>query len=204
MAKLLFVNACVRPRGVSRSLALADAFLEEYRLAFPQDEVDEVSLLELAPKPVTGDLFDRRERLKDQNAWDAPEFEQARRFAQADWIAVAAPMWELSFPAQLKAYIEQISVPGVTFGPGANPTGCMGLCRAKKLWYFTTRGGEYQGEWSSMDLAGVEWPALCRFFGIAQFESVYAEGLDAVPPQEQEQRMQEAKEKARCAARRRN
>lgn len=44
-----------------------------------------------------------------------PLFRYAKQFAQAADIVVAAPYWDLSFPAILKVYLEQICVTGLTF-----------------------------------------------------------------------------------------
>ena len=60
-------------------------------------------------------------------------FELARQFAAADQIVIAAPYWDLSFPAALKQYFEQINVLGITFA--YTPEGVpKGLCRARKLY----------------------------------------------------------------------
>ena len=40
-------------------------------------------------------------------------FRYARQFAAADKIVIAAPLWDLSFPAQLKVYLENIYVTGI-------------------------------------------------------------------------------------------
>ena len=64
----------------------------------------------------------------------------ARAFAAADEIVVAAPYWDLSFPAAVNTCLEHVTVPGVTFSYGADG-GPVGLCRAKRLFYVTTAGG---------------------------------------------------------------
>ena len=40
-------------------------------------------------------------------------FDLASQFQQADEIVIAAPYWDLSFPAILKLYLENIYVTGV-------------------------------------------------------------------------------------------
>lgn len=42
-------------------------------------------------------------------------FKYAHEFANADLIVIAAPFWDLSIPALLKVYIENIAVDGITF-----------------------------------------------------------------------------------------
>lgn len=97
----------------------------------------------------------------------------AEQFAQADEIVVAAPYWDLSFPAILKVYLERICVSGVTFhyvGDQAE-----GLCRAEKAVYVSTAGG-YVGERH----LGEEYVRTLfqQMFGIPAFTTVRCEGLD--------------------------
>lgn len=188
---LLYVDACVRKN--SRTRELAEAFLTAYRAAHPQDTVDVARLTEMNIHCVLGEEFERREALKSEGKTDAPEFAEARRFARADGIVVAAPMWELSFPAILKAYIETVSVPGVTFGYGEGDTGCVGCCKASRLLYLTTRGGVYTGAASELELGEKEWKALSEFFGIPGFDSLFVEGTDLFPREEVAARMKQAK-----------
>ena len=51
-------------------------------------------------------------------------------------------MWNLSIPAILKAYIDYISVSGITFKYTSN--GSVGLLNDKKAVHIVSRGGEYE------------------------------------------------------------
>ena len=80
--------------------------------------------------PTVDEAFlEKRDRLLREGDFDNPVFAYARQFAQADEIIIAAPFWDLSFPAVLKSYLEQINVVGITFRytPEGIPEG---LCRA--------------------------------------------------------------------------
>ena len=77
--------------------------------------------------------------------YDAPMFQLARQFSQAETIVIAAPFWDLSFPAALKQYFEQISVAGITFKYTEEGVP-IGLCKADKLFFVTTAGGNYVPE----------------------------------------------------------
>ena len=50
-----------------------------------------------------------------EGAFEDPMFDLARQFAEADVIVIAAPYWDLSCPAMLKQYLEQVNVVGITF-----------------------------------------------------------------------------------------
>lgn len=175
--KLLFVDCCISQRGPdSRTRALADAFLKAFRAARPEAKIETVppeALLAL--KPFAPDMLDDRDALVGVGAWDAPVFELARQFRGADRIVVAAPFWDLSFPAALRTYIEYISANGLTYHYEAD--GCHGDCRAERLAYLTS-GGDFERE----DSVGVlHWRQLAAMFGVGRFDYVFAGGLDVDP-----------------------
>ena len=105
---ILFINACVREN--SRTLVLAKSIMKDM-----VGEISEVKLSLEDIKPLDRELLEKREGLIAGGAFDDPMFRYAKQFAQADEIVIAAPFWDLSFPAMLKIYIEQITVSGITF-----------------------------------------------------------------------------------------
>lgn len=126
------------------------------------------------PPPSGGRARDR-DALAAVGAWEAPVFDLARQFRGADAVVVAAPFWDLSFPAALRTYIEYISANGLTYHYESD--GCHGDCRAERLVYLTS-GGDMERE----DSVGVlYWRQLCAMFGIARFDYVFAGGLDLDP-----------------------
>ena len=164
---LLFINACVR--ADSRTKRLADCLLSALG-----EPATELRLAELSFPPVDEAFLQKRDQLLAERNYDHPMFDLARQFAAADTIVIAAPFWDLSFPTTLKAYLEQINVVGVTFRytPEGVPEG---LCRAKKLYYVTTVGGDYFPE--AFGFGYVE--ALAKnFYGIPEVELIKATGLD--------------------------
>ena len=122
-------------------------------------------------------MLNERDALASVGAWDAPVFSPARQFRAADAIVVAAPFWDMSFPAALRTYIEYISANGLTYH--YDETGCHGDCRAERLVYLTS-GGDFERE----DSVGVVyWRQLAAMFGVPRFDYVFAGGLDALPDQ---------------------
>ena len=102
-------------------------------------EITEVNLNLENMEPLNRTTLQKRERLLREGELDDPMFRYAKQFAEADEIVIAAPFWDLSFPAKLKIYMEQITVSGITFRYiNGRPSG---LCRAKRLTYITTSGG---------------------------------------------------------------
>lgn len=162
---ILFVNACVREN--SRTLKLAKSILSNL-----SDEITEVNLNKEELPPLNRELLEKRDRLLRSKSTDDPMFRYARQFASADEIVIAAPFWDLSFPAILKVYMEQITVAGITF-EYIDGKPC-GLCKAKSLTYVTTSGGPIFADF------GYEYvKALAKsFYGIDQTKAYRAMNLD--------------------------
>lgn len=161
--KLLYVNCCISSHEVSRTRLLADTFLDAWQECHAADEIEVVDLRQMALQPLLQDNLPAHEAAQTPGNEMAPEFALARQFAAADRIVIAAPFWELSYPAQLRLYIEHIAASGITFG--YTPEGQVGLCRAEKLLFLTTAGGPLDGRNCGSD----HWRALCPFFGIDSY-----------------------------------
>ena len=123
-------------------------------------------------EPLNTELLEKRDSLLKNGRLDDPMLRYARQFAEADEIIIAAPFWDLAFPAKLKIYLEQITVSGVTFKyVDGHP---IGLCKAKKLTYITTSGGPV---FDDFGYAYVKTLAQ-NFYGIEKTEAIRAMNLD--------------------------
>ena len=179
MSEILYIDACVRGER-SRTRKLAVRFLEAYEQRHRSDRIHHLDLTRMELMPQTTEVLRERDRLWRAGRLDDPTFDLARQFAAADKLVVAAPFWDLGFPALLKIYLERISVNRITFGYGADG-GLLGLCRAERLLYITTRGGDYsQPDTAPLEMGARYVEALCRMYGIGQFHLLCAEGLDDV------------------------
>ena len=174
---LLFIDCCISQRGeASRTKKMADAFLTALRNVRTDVTVETVTQETLlALRPFDAAALNERDALTAARAFDAPVFDLARQFCAADAVVVAAPYWDMSYPAALRTYIEHISAVGLTYHYEAD--GCHGECSARALVYLTS-GGAFEQE----DSIGVlHWRQLCGLFGIERFEYVFAGGLDIDP-----------------------
>lgn len=164
---LLFINACVRKE--SRTKLLADSYLS--KLGLPYEEVR----LEGIDFPIVNESFlKKRDELMEEGKFDDPMFSLANQFAEAEEIVIAAPGWDLSFPASLKQYFEQINVIGITFGYTAEGMP-KGLCSARKITYITTCGGTYFPDEYGF---GYVKALATTFYGIKEVNLIKADGLD--------------------------
>ena len=164
---ILFINACVR--GESRTRRLAEKLLE--KLSRP---VEEVRLEDISFPVANEDFLDMRDRLISEGKLDSPVFDLARQFSEAETIVIAAPYWDLSFPAALKQYFEQVNVVGITFRYTEEGVP-VGLCKADRIFYVSTAGGIYVP--TEFGFGYVK--ALAQgYYGIADVRLIEAVGLD--------------------------
>ena len=164
---ILYVNVCVRKE--SRTEWLAEKLLS--KLGSPCEEIR----LEDVTFPVVNEEFlQRRDRLLSEGKLQDPMFDLARQFSRAADIVIAAPFWDLSFPAALKQYLEQVNAVGITFRYSADGVP-VGLCRARRLFYVTTAGGLYVPEEFGFGYV----KALAQsYYGIRDVRRIGAAGLD--------------------------
>ena len=164
---ILFINACVRRDSRTRWLA-------EKLLARLDCPVEEVRLDEISFPVANADFLDLRDRLISRGDFSDPAFDLARQFAEAETLVIAAPYWDLSFPAALKQYFEQINVVGVTFKYTEEGVP-VGLCRARRLFYVTTAGGSFAPEEYGF---GYIRALAKNYYGIQDVRLIEAVGLD--------------------------
>lgn len=164
---VLFADACARQR--SRTRMLAESVINQL-----QGSYERVNLFRQGIFPLDGETLAKREALIGRSDYSDDMFRLARQFRDAEEIVIAAPYWDLSFPAVLKCYLEAICVNGLTFR--YNEQGIPeGLCRTKRLLYVTTAGGFIPERNFGYDYVR----QLCTdFFGISDTVYIKAEGLD--------------------------
>ena len=164
---ILYVNACVRKE--SRTRRLAEKLLKKLDKPY-----EEIRLEKIAFSTVNEEYLSKRDRLCLRGDYQDPMFELARQFSEAETIVIAAPFWDLSFPAALKHYMEQINVVGITFRYTKDGVS-VGLCRANRLFYITTAGGYYVPEEYGF---GYIKALAQNYYGIQDVRQITAVGLD--------------------------
>ena len=175
MKTLLYVDCCIR-REQSRTRKLAESFLGNLPKGW---RVEKVVLMDEPLLPLMEGGFAQRDELLQRGDFSHRRFDYAWQFQRADAILIAAPFYDLSIPALLKVYIENVSVDGITFLCDAQ--GLRGNCRAESMTFLTSRGGFYENSPDEMGSRYME--ALCRFFGTGTYRCVAADGVDMDPAQ---------------------
>ena len=173
MRKLLFVDCCIRNEDVSRTKKLCRAYLDEYLANHPGTQIEHLYLPDEPLKWIDEKTADRRAELNRKRDYTDEMFRWARQYCEADRIVIGAPYWDLSIPSLLKVYIENVSVVQLTFYCDAE--GLHGKCKADWMLHLATRGSLWEGDWLQ-DSAYLK--QMCSFFGVKNYYSVSANGID--------------------------
>ncbi|KMT20985.1 FMN-dependent NADH-azoreductase [Clostridium cylindrosporum] len=177
MSKVLYIKANPNPEG-SRTVEISDKFIEEYKKLNPNDEVITLDLynedIDFLNMEDLNTLFSEKDNENTENK----VLRYAYQFKSADKFVFSAPMWNLSFPAILKAYMDYVTVSGITFKYTSE--GPVGLCTGKKAVYVATRGSVFSsGPAESFEMGERYMKALLGFLGVYNVETIIAEGLDS-------------------------
>lgn len=99
----------------------------------------------------------------------------------ADLLVIGLPMYNLSIPTPLKAWIDRIAIAGKTFRYTA--TGPEGLLKNKKAFIASSRGGVYSAGSPAAAFEHQEtyMTGLLSFLGVKDVKIVRAEGIAFSP-----------------------
>jgi FMN-dependent NADH-azoreductase len=175
---LLHIDAS--PRGArSRSRQLGRKFLDAWRSAHPQAEVI-VRDVGNEPPPFVTEAW--VEGAFAPPAQQSPAAQQAMAVSNqyvdellaADTVVITTPIYNLSVPAVLKAWIDQIVRFGRTFNKVAG--GFEGLAKGKRVIVLVASGSDFRptspgGAYNHLE---PYLRAVLGFIGITQVEFVYA------------------------------
>ncbi|WP_415330514.1 FMN-dependent NADH-azoreductase [Clostridium perfringens] len=195
MSKVLYIKANIKNEGESRTFKVSDSFVEEYKKNNPEDEIITLDLYKENIDFLRADDLGKLFGPKDEESKNNSILKYAYQFADADKYIIAAPMWNLSFPAILKAYIDYVSVSGITFKYTAE--GPVGLLNNKKAVHIVSRGGGYDN--SPYEMGDRYLRTILGFFGIKDIETIGIDNLDVIGVNVEE-KVEEGIEKATLLA----
>ena len=197
MKRILWVSSNLHDVP-SHSQSIAQRVVDELKSRAPGAEVV-VRDVANQPLPHAGAAFVTGRRLPS----DKLDADQVKAIAAsdvfvaelqaADIVVVSAPMHNFSVPSSLKAWIDQIVRPGVTFTYSAS--GPVGLLRGKQLILVLARGGIYsEGPMQAFDFQepylravfgfiGMDDIRVVRIEGVAMGEAALARGVDSARAQ---------------------
>ncbi len=178
MSTVLAIQAS--PRGErSHSAAVAQAFLDAYREAHPDDAIDVLNVFAadlpafdgLAVQAKYTILHGQEHTQEELDAWRAVEA-QIERFKAADKYVLSVPMWNFGIPYRLKQYVDLLVQPSYTFSYDP-ASGYTGLVTGKPVFIAYARGGEYEGsEGEALDFQKKYLETILGFMGLTDIRSV--------------------------------
>ncbi|OCC23035.1 hypothetical protein MB02_12690 [Croceicoccus estronivorus] len=174
-------SATTGDNSVSRELT--QAITDHFKAKYPDATVTELDL-GTNPLPhldaVTTGAIRLPEDAHDEAMKAAFPKERAvlDQFLAADVVIVGAPMYNFTIPSQLKAWLDRLGVPRVTFG--YTEDGPTGLAGGRRVIIASSRGGAYE-----MDGPAEHQETLLRdffgFIGIPDAEFIRAEKIGLGP-----------------------
>ena len=190
MKKLIVINACVREAD-SRTLRIAEPIITALgkRYTITRFDLPQMDIVPLNPR-----LYAERS-LGEVPSWAR---EAAAAIAGADRILIAAPFWDMSFPAALKCFFEQTSLFDITFTDTGKT--CIGLCKVPKVLYITTRGMDIPTG-DSREQATPYLKALGSLWNLGEITTISAQNMDYSTPEEMEAKIAAASQEGLSLAR---
>ncbi len=176
MAKLLYIEASPR-KDRSHSIKVAQTFMDAYKTANPNDEIETLDLWSVNLPSFDGDTINAKYAIlhgeshtdKEADAWEAV-VNQAEHFKSADKYLLSVPMWNFGIPYKLKHYIDVITQPGLTFSFSPD-AGYQGLVTDKPVTVILSRGGEYAAG-SATEAYDLQKPSVMGWLGFIGFTTI--------------------------------
>jgi len=182
MSKLLFIKASPRG-GRSYSLPVAEAFVDAYQGAHPNDDVITLNLFKTNLPAFDGLAVEARYLIlhgekhteMHRQAWKEVEG-IIEFFTSADKYVLATPMWNFSIPYRLKQYLDILIQPTYTF-TYTPEEGYKGLVTGKPILVVYARGGEYPAETGleAFNFQSTYLELILKFIGFTDIRSLVVE-----------------------------
>ncbi len=179
------LHVCANPKPTEESVSkqLAAAFFGKLIELKPEVELVNVDLYDEKPPYYSYELFKRAWYPVFDEGYEPSKVEQmamnyaakqAELFNAADVLVLTTPMWNFALPAIMKAWIDQILCPGLTFSI-SKEEGVKPLHKVKSIVLLVASGGIYK-EGDERDALSRQVRAAFGFVGIDDIEVVWAEG----------------------------
>jgi len=179
------LHVCANPKPTEESVSkqLAAAFFGKLIELKPDVELVNVDLYDEKPPFFSYELYKRVWYPVFDENYEPSKVEQmamnyaakqAEAFNEADVLVLTMPMWNFTVPAIMKAWIDQVLTPGLTFSI-SREEGIKPLHKVKSIVLLVASGGVYK-EGDARDALTSEIRAAFGFVGIDDIEIVWAEG----------------------------
>lgn len=180
--KILHVCANPKPTEESISKQMAARFFGKLMELSPEAELNNVDLYQEKPPYYSNDLYRRMWNPVFDTLYEPSKAEelaanyatkQAELFNDADVLVLTMPMWNFAAPAVMKAWMDQVLSPGLTFELGED--GPKPLHKITSLVLLVSSGGIYKED-DERDALCSQINAAFGFIGISDIRIAWADG----------------------------
>ncbi|MEZ0130295.1 FMN-dependent NADH-azoreductase [Flavobacterium sp. LBUM151] len=181
MKHILHVISSIQPKE-SYSIKLGNAIIEKIQEKYPNSTVEALNLVDLDIPHLNPEslrkLFTPADHLTEEEKKSvAFSNNLLKQLFSADIIVIGAPLYNFTIHSALKAWIDHITRPGITFGYGDDGRPA-GLVTGKKVYVAMSSGGVYsEGPGRANDFVVPYLQAFLGFLGMTDLTAFRAEGL---------------------------
>jgi FMN-dependent NADH-azoreductase len=199
------LHVCANPKPTEESVSkqLAAAFFGKMIELRPDIDLVNLDLYDEKPPFYSYELYKRAWYPVFDESYEPSKAEemainyaekQADAFNEADVVVLTMPMWNFSVPAIMKAWMDQILTPGLTFSISPEE-GVSPLHKVKSIVLLVASGGVYKED-DERDALTRQVRSAFGFIGIEDLEIVWADGQNPLFNMDHEQRKEMALEAA--------
>lgn len=168
--------------AASYSIKLGHAIVEKIQEKYPDSTVEELNLVDseiphLSPDNLRTYFSPAAQLTEEDQRSNYLSDELVKQLLAADMIVIGAPLINFTIHTSLKAWIDHITRPGITFGysEDGRPTG---MVTGKKIYIAMSSGGVYsEGPGKANDFVAPYLTAFLGFLGMTDVTVFRAEGL---------------------------
>ncbi|WP_184551126.1 FMN-dependent NADH-azoreductase [Mucilaginibacter sp. FT3.2] len=180
MTHILHLKSSIQGTA-SHSIKLGNAIVEKIQDKYPNSTVEELNLVDIEiphlNPAVLRAMFTPKDQLSEADKESVRlSDELVKQLFGADIIVIGAPLINFTIHSALKAWIDHITRPGITFGYSEN--GPIGKITGKKVYIAMSSGGIYsEGPGKANDFVAPYLKAFLGFLGMTDLTLLRAEGL---------------------------
>ena len=168
--------------AASYSIKLGNAIVQKIQEKYPDNKVEELDLVEtniphLTPAALRP-MFTPKDQLTEEEQESIRLSDNlVNQLMAADIIVIGAPLINFTIHTSLKAWIDHITRPRITFGYGEDGRP-VGMVTGKKIYVAMSSGGVYsEGPGKENDFVAPYLQSFLGFLGMTDLTVFRAEGL---------------------------
>ncbi|MGI9323586.1 MAG: FMN-dependent NADH-azoreductase, partial [Pseudomonadales bacterium] len=198
--KLLYIEASPRKEN-SCSSRVANAFVQAYVDANPNDEIEHLPLFDIELPSFTAeganqkmaqivDMVSGGTGIDAVGEW-AGVAQEIERLRSADKVVVSSPMWNFSIPYRLKHYLDIVCQPGLSFYVNAQGQ-YIGTITGKPIQFVLASGSPYEVRFpqatdgTKTDFQRSYLEHIARFIGFEDIRFIKIEPTGMLGPEDLE------------------